>query len=195
MSKSLKERYEKELLEAVQKELGFENKFQSPRLVKVVVNVGLGDAAQNAKLLEKGVNELTQITGQKPVVTRAKKSIAGFKIRQGMPVGAMVTLRGERMFDFLNKLVCIVLPRIRDFRGLSEKGFDTRGNFNIGLKDQLVFPEINYDEVDRLRGLNITIVTTAQDDMAAKSLLKHIGFPFRKAGGGEGKEEQNTPAA
>jgi large subunit ribosomal protein L5 len=195
MSKSLKERYEKELLQAVQKELGFENKFQSPRLVKVVVNVGLGDAAQNAKLLEKGVNELTQITGQKPVVTRAKKSIAGFKIRQGMPVGAMVTLRGERMFDFLNKLVCIVLPRIRDFRGLSEKGFDTRGNYNIGLKDQLVFPEINYDEVDRLRGLNITIVTTAQDDMAAKSLLKHIGFPFRKAAGGEGKEEQNTPAA
>jgi large subunit ribosomal protein L5 len=195
MSKSLKERYEKELLQAVQKELGFENKFQSPRLVKVVVNVGLGDAAQNAKLLEKGVNELTQITGQKPVVTRAKKSIAGFKIRQGMPVGAMVTLRGERMFDFLNKLVCIVLPRIRDFRGLSEKGFDTRGNYNIGLKDQLVFPEINYDEVDRLRGLNITIVTTAQDDMAAKALLKHIGFPFRKASGGEGKEEQNTPAA
>jgi large subunit ribosomal protein L5 len=189
---TLKERYDKEILPAVLKELGYANRFQAPRLVKVVVNVGLGDGAQNAKILEKAVNELTMITGQKPVVTRAKKSIAGFKIRQGMPVGAMVTLRGDRMFDFLAKLNNIVLPRIRDFRGLSEKGFDTRGNYNIGLRDQLVFPEINYDQVERLRGMNITIVTTAQTDMEAHALLKHLGFPFRKVGAGEGKGE---PAA
>lgn len=195
---TLKERYQKEILQAVQKELGLESSYQCPRLVKIVVNVGLGDAAQNAKLLEKGVKELTMITGQKPVVTRAKKSIAGFKVREGMPVGAMVTLRGDRMYDFMAKLVGIVLPRIRDFRGLSEKGFDTRGNYNIGLKDQLVFPEINYDEVDRVRGMNITIVTTAENDMHAKSLLKHIGFPFRKVAGEQAAkpaEEQSTPAA
>jgi large subunit ribosomal protein L5 len=183
---SLKERYEKEIVPAIMKELGYTNRYQVPKLVKVVVNIGLGDGAQNAKVLDKGVNELSQITGQKPVVTRAKKSIAGFKIRQGMPVGAMVTLRGDRMYDFIVKLNSIVLPRIRDFRGLSEKAFDTRGNYNIGLRDQLVFPEINYDEVERMRGMNITIVTTAKNDIEARALLNHLGFPFRKAQAKEG---------
>lgn len=178
---SLKERYENEIVPAIMKELGFTNRYQVPRLVKIVVNVGLGDGAQNAKILDKGVNELTQITGQKPVVTRAKKSIAGFKIRQGMPVGAMVTLRGDRMYDFVVKLNDIVFPRIRDFRGISEKAFDTRGNYNIGLKDQLVFPEIDYDQVERMRGMNITIVTSAKNDIEARALLNHLGFPFRKA--------------
>jgi large subunit ribosomal protein L5 len=186
---TLIERYTSEILPAVLKELGYENLLQAPRLVKVVVNVGLGDGAQNAKIFEKGVNELTQITGQKPVITRAKKSIAGFKVRQGMPVGAMVTLRGDRMFDFIAKLNYIVFPRIRDFRGLNDKAFDTRGNYNIGLKDQLVFPEIDYDMVDRLRGMNITIVTSGKNDMEARVLLKHLGFPFKKAAHHEEKPQ------
>lgn len=178
---TLKEQYEKEMVPALMKELGYDNRFQIPKLVKVVVNVGLGDGAQNAKIFENGVNELSMITGQKPVITRAKKSIAGFKVREGMPIGAMVTLRGERMYDFLAKLNFIVLPRIRDFRGLNEKGFDGRGNYNIGLRDQIVFPEIDYDKVDRLRGMNITIVTTATNDRDAKALLTLMGIPFRKA--------------
>lgn len=178
---TLKERYENEMVPALLKELGYDNRFQIPKLVKVVVNVGLGDGAQNAKIFENGVNELSMITGQKPVITRAKKSIAGFKVREGMPIGAMVTLRGDRMYDFLAKLNFIVLPRIRDFRGLNEKGFDGRGNYNIGLRDQIVFPEIDYDKVDRLRGMNITIVTTATSDRDAKALLTLMGIPFRKA--------------
>jgi large subunit ribosomal protein L5 len=182
MASHLKERFYGEIVTPLMQELGAQNIYQVPRLIKVVVNVGLGDAAQNAKLLDQGVQELTMITGQKPVVTRAKKSIAGFKIRQGMPIGAMVTLRGDRMYHFISKLTGIVLPRIRDFRGLSEKAFDGRGNYNIGLKDQLVFPEVSYDEVNRVRGMNITLVTTARNDVEAKALLTHLGFPFRKIG-------------
>jgi large subunit ribosomal protein L5 len=178
---TLKERYEKEVVTALMKELGHTNKFQIPHLEKVIVNIGLGDGAQNAKLFDNGVEELQAITGQKPIITRAKKSIAGFKIRQGMPIGAKVTLRGERMYDFIAKLTGIVLPRIRDFRGLNPKGFDGRGNYNLGLKDQLVWPEIPYDKVQRMRGMNITIVTSAGDDMEARMLLEHLGFPFRKA--------------
>lgn len=178
---ALKERYQKEIVPALKKQLGHENDLQVPRLEKIVVNVGLGDGASNAKLFDMGVEELQAITGQKPVMTRAKKSIAGFKIRQGMPIGVKVTLRGARMYDFLAKLTGVVLPRIRDFRGLSPKAFDGLGNYNLGLKDQLVFPEIDYDKVQRMRGLNITLVTSARNDIEAKALLEHFGFPFRKA--------------
>jgi len=179
---TLKERYQQEMVPALMKELGLSNIYEIPRLEKLIINLGLGDGAQNAKLFDAGVQELQAIAGQKPVITRAKKSIAGFKIRQGMPIGAKVTLRGERMYDFIAKLTGVVLPRIRDFRGLSPKGFDGRGNYNLGLKDQLVFPEINYDKVQRLRGMNITIVTSAKTDMEARALLNQLGFPFRKAG-------------
>jgi large subunit ribosomal protein L5 len=180
--KSLKEQYKERIAAALKKELGLENDFEIPRLEKIVINVGLGDGASNAKLLDAGVQELCDITGQKAVVTRAKTSIAGFKIREGMPIGAKVTLRGERMYDFMAKLVGVVLPRIRDFRGLNPRGFDGRGNYNLGLKDQLVFPEINYDRVQRLRGMNITFVTSATNDIASKALLVQMGFPFRKSG-------------
>jgi len=182
---SLKERYQKQMVPALMKELGVSNIFEIPHLEKVVVNIGLGDGAQNAKLFDAGVEELQSMTGQKPVITRAKKSIAGFKIRQGMPIGAKVTLRGERMYDFVAKLTGIVLPRIRDFRGLNPKGFDGRGNYNLGLHDQLVFPEINYDKVLRSRGMNITIVTSGRNDMEARALLEQLGFPFRKSGKAE----------
>jgi large subunit ribosomal protein L5 len=177
---ALKEQFKEKISKELLKELGFDNEFQIPKIAKIVINVGLGDASQNAKALDQGVEQLGTITGQKPIVTRAKKSIAGFKIRQGMPIGAMVTLRGDRMYDFLAKLVSIALPRIRDFRGLNLSGFDGRGNYNIGLKDQLVFPEINYDQVARLRGMNISIVTTARNDLEAKALLVALGFPFKK---------------
>ena len=187
---TLKERYEKEIVSVLMEELGHSNKYQTPRLEKIIVNIGLGDGAQNAKLFDAGVQELQAIAGQKPVITRAKKSIAGFKIRQGMPIGAKVTLRGERMYDFIAKLTGVVLPRIRDFRGLSPKGFDGRGNYNLGLKDQLVFPEIHYDKVQRLRGMNITIVTSATTDMEARALLNQLGFPFRKA-----KSDAEAPQA
>lgn len=179
----LKERFNQEIVPALQKKLGLKNVMQVPRLEKIVINVGLGDAAQNARSMEAGLLELTNMTGQKPVTTRAKKSIAGFKVREGMPVGGRVTLRGERLYDFTTKLVSIVLPRIRDFRGLNEKGFDGRGNYNIGLKDQLCFPEIKYDKVDRIRGMNITLVTSAQTDMEGRALLEALGFPFRKPEG------------
>jgi len=187
---TLKERYEQEIVPVLMEELGHSNKYQTPRLEKLIVNIGLGDGAQNAKLFDAGVQELQAIAGQKPVITRAKKSIAGFKIRQGMPIGAKVTLRGERMYDFIAKLTGVVLPRIRDFRGLSPKGFDGRGNYNLGLKDQLVFPEIHYDKVQRLRGMNITIVTSATTDMEARALLNQLGFPFRKA-----KSDAEAPQA
>jgi large subunit ribosomal protein L5 len=186
---TLKEIYEKDVIPALMQELGLTNKHQVPQLVKIVVNVGLGDGAQNQKVMDAGVSELQMITGQRPVVTRAKKSIAGFKVRQGMPIGTMVTLRGDRMYDFLSKLIGIALPRIRDFRGVSEKGFDGRGNYNIGLTDQLVFPEIEYDKIERLRGMNITIVTTAKTDAHAMALLKHMGVPFRKT-----RAQQMQPA-
>ena len=175
----LKERFLKEIAPALMKEFGVTNPMAVPHLHKIVVNMGVGEATQNAKVLDPAVNELGQITGQKPVVTRAKKSIAAFKVRAGMPIGAMVTLRGDRMYEFLDRLVNVVLPRVRDFRGVSTKSFDGRGNYTLGLHDQLIFPEIDYAKVDKLKGMNVTIVTTASSDAQARALLKHIGMPFR----------------
>jgi large subunit ribosomal protein L5 len=175
----LRTRFEKEVAPALLKELELDNKMAVPRLHKIVVNMGVGEATQNAKVLDPAVNELGQITGQKPVVTRAKKSIAAFKVRQGQSIGAMVTLRGDRMYEFLDRLLNIVLPRVRDFKGVSTKSFDGRGNYTIGLHDQLIFPEISYEKVDKLKGMNVTIVTTAANDNQARSLLKHLGMPFR----------------
>jgi large subunit ribosomal protein L5 len=175
----LRVQFEKEVAVVLMKELDLKNPMAVPRLNKIVVNMGVGEATQNAKIIDPAVNELGQITGQKPVVTKAKKSIAAFKVREGMPIGAMVTLRGDRMYEFLDRLVSIVLPRVRDFKGVSTKSFDGRGNYTIGLHDQLIFPEIDYAKVDKLKGMNVTIVTTAQTDDQARSLLKHLGMPFR----------------
>jgi large subunit ribosomal protein L5 len=175
----LRTRFEKEVAVALMKELELKNPMAVPRLNKIVVNMGVGEATQNAKLIDPAVNELGQIAGQKPVVTRAKKSIAAFKVREGMPIGAMVTLRGDRMYEFFDRLVSIVLPRVRDFRGVSTKSFDGRGNYTLGLHDQLIFPEIDYAKVDKMKGMNVTIVTTARSDDQARSLLKHLGMPFR----------------
>jgi large subunit ribosomal protein L5 len=175
----LKERFLNEIAPALMKELAMENPMAVPHLHKIVVNMGVGEATQNAKIMDPAVNELGQITGQKPVVTRAKKSIAAFKVREGMPIGAMVTLRGDRMYEFLDRLMSIVLPRVRDFKGVSTKSFDGRGNYTIGLRDQLIFPEIDYSRVDKQKGMNVTIVTTAGSDDQARSLLKHLGMPFR----------------
>jgi large subunit ribosomal protein L5 len=175
----LRARFEKEIAPALLKELELSNKMAVPRLNKIVVNMGVGEATQNAKILDPAVNELGQITGQKPVVTRAKKSIAAFKVREGQAIGAMVTLRGDRMYEFLDRLVNIVLPRVRDFRGVSTKSFDGRGNYTLGLHDQLIFPEISYEKVDKQKGMNVTIVTTAANDNQARTLLKHLGMPFR----------------
>ena len=175
----LRARYEQEIRPAMMKEMGVGNPMAVPRLEKVVVNMGVGEATQNVKILDPAVNELTQITGQKPVVTRARKSIAAFKVRAHMPIGAMVTLRGDRMYEFLDRLINIALPRVRDFRGVSTKSFDGRGNYTLGLRDQLIFPEIDYAKVDRSKGMNVTIVTSAGDDNQARSLLRHLGMPFR----------------
>lgn len=175
----LRSRFDKEVAPALLKELELKNVMAVPRLHKIIVNMGVGEATQNAKVLDPAVNELGQITGQKPVVTRAKKSIAAFKVRQGQSIGAMVTLRGDRMYEFFDRLVNIVLPRVRDFKGVSTKSFDGRGNYTIGLHDQLIFPEISYEKVDKLKGMNVTIVTTAANDNQARSLLKHMGMPFR----------------
>ncbi|HKV80777.1 MAG TPA: 50S ribosomal protein L5 [Candidatus Sulfotelmatobacter sp.] len=175
----LRAKFEKDVAPVLLKELELKNPMAVPRLHKIVVNMGVGEATQNAKVLDPAVNELGQITGQKPVVTRAKKSIAAFKVRQGQSIGAMVTLRGDRMYEFFDRLVNIVLPRVRDFRGVSSKSFDGRGNYTIGLHDQLIFPEISYEKVDKLKGMNVTIVTTAANDNQARSLLKHMGMPFR----------------
>jgi len=175
----LRSRFEKEVAPALLKELELKNPMAVPRLHKIVVNMGVGEATQNAKVLDPAVNELGQITGQRPVVTRAKKSIAAFKVRQGQSIGAMVTLRGDRMYEFFDRLVNIVLPRVRDFRGVSTKSFDGRGNFTLGLHDQLIFPEISYEKVDKQKGMNVTIVTTARSDNQARTLLKHLGMPFR----------------
>ncbi len=175
----LRTRFEKEVSQSLMKELELKNPMAVPRLHKIVVNMGVGEATQNAKLIDPAVNELGQITGQKPVTTKAKKSIAAFKVREGMPIGAMVTLRGDRMYEFLDRLLSIVLPRVRDFRGVSTKSFDGRGNYTLGLRDQLIFPEIDYSKVDKLKGMNVTIVTTARSDDQARSLLKHLGMPFR----------------
>jgi large subunit ribosomal protein L5 len=175
----LRTRFDKEVAPALLKELELANAMAVPRLHKIVVNMGVGEATQNAKVLDPAVNELGQITGQKPVVTRAKKSIAAFKVRQGQAIGAMVTLRGDRMYEFFDRLVNIVLPRVRDFRGVSTKSFDGRGNYTLGLHDQLIFPEISYEKVDKQKGMNVTIVTTAANDNQARTLLKHMGMPFR----------------
>jgi large subunit ribosomal protein L5 len=175
----LRAKFDKEVAPALLKELELKNVMAVPRLHKIVVNMGVGEATQNAKVLDPAVNELGQITGQKPVVTRAKKSIAAFKVRQGQSIGAMVTLRGDRMYEFLDRLVSVVLPRVRDFKGVSTKSFDGRGNFTLGLHDQLIFPEISYEKVDKQKGMNVTIVTTAANDNQARTLLKHLGMPFR----------------
>ena len=175
----LRERYKKEVVPALQKEFGYGNVMAIPRITKIVVNMGLGDATQNAKIVDTGADEIGRITGQKPVVTRAKKSIAQFKVRKGMPIGTMVTLRGERMWEFLDRLIAVALPRVRDFRGVSPKGFDGRGNYTLGLKDQLLFPEIDYMKVDKARGMNISVVTTARTDEESRKLLQLLGVPFR----------------
>jgi large subunit ribosomal protein L5 len=175
----LRARFEKEVAPALLKELALANAMAVPRLNKIVVNMGVGEATQNSKILDPAVNELGQITGQKPVVTRARKSIAAFKVREGQSIGAMVTLRGDRMYEFFDRLVNIVLPRVRDFRGVSTKSFDGRGNYTLGLHDQLIFPEISYEKVDKQKGMNVTIVTTAANDSQARTLLKHLGMPFR----------------
>lgn len=176
----LRERYEKEVVPALTKEFGYTNVMAIPKITKVVVNMGLGEATQNAKIVETAAEELGRIAGQKPVVTRARKSIAQFRLREGMPIGSMVTLRGPRMYDFLDRLISIALPRVRDFRGVPTKGFDGRGNYTLGLKDQLLFPEIDYMRVDKTRGMNITVVTTARTDEESRRLLQLIGFPFRQ---------------
>ena len=176
----LRAKFEKELAPVLLKELELKNAMAVPRLNKIVVNMGVGEATQNAKVLDPAVNELTQITGQKPITTKAKKSIAAFKVREGQSIGAMVTLRGDRMYEFFDRLVNVVLPRVRDFKGVSTKSFDGRGNFTLGLHDQLIFPEISYEKVDKLKGMNVTIVTTAANDNQARTLLKHLGMPFRQ---------------
>jgi large subunit ribosomal protein L5 len=176
----LRVRYSKEVVPALMKHFSYTNVMAVPKLEKIVINMGLGEAVANAKILDVAVGELGQIAGQRPVITRAKKSIANFKLRQNMPIGAAVTLRGERMFEFLDRLTNVVLPRVRDFRGVSLKSFDGRGNYTLGLRDQLIFPEISYEKVDKIRGMNVTIVTTARTDDEARELLKQLGMPFRQ---------------
>jgi large subunit ribosomal protein L5 len=179
MAARFKEKYLTEIRPAIAKELGITNAMAIPRLEKIVVNMGLGEATQNVKIMDPLVADLGAIAGQKPVVTKAKKSIAQFKVREGMPIGAMVTLRGDKMYEFLDRLISIALPRVRDFRGVSSKSFDGRGNYTLGLRDQLIFAEIDYAKVDKLKGMNVTIVTTAADDNGARALLKGFGMPFR----------------
>ena len=180
MSARLKAKYQKDVIPALQKEFGYKNVMAVPKIEKVVVNMGLGEATANAKIIDTGADELARITGQKPVTRRAKKSIAAFKVRKGMPVGTMVTLRGERMWEFLDRLMTIALPRVRDFKGVSPRGFDGRGNYTLGLRDQLLFPEIDYMKVDKARGMNVSVVTTAKTDEEARKLLQFIGMPFRQ---------------
>jgi len=180
MAARLKEKYNSEIRTALQKELGLDNIMAVPRIEKIVVNMGLGEATQNTKLLDPLVADLGAVTGQKPVTTKAKKSIAAFKVRAGMSIGAMVTLRSDAMYEFLDRLISTALPRVRDFRGVSTKSFDGRGNYTLGLRDQLIFPEIDYSKVEKLKGMNITIVTTATDDNSARALLRQFGMPFRQ---------------
>ncbi|MEO6966327.1 MAG: 50S ribosomal protein L5 [Acidobacteriaceae bacterium] len=180
MAARLKDKYLKEIKPALLKELDLKNIMAVPRLEKIVLNMGLGEATQNVKVMDPLMTDLGLITGQKPVVTRAKKSIAAFKVREGMPIGAMVTLRGEKMYEFLDRLISTAIPRVRDFRGVSAKSFDGRGNYTLGIRDQLIFPEIDYSRVDKLKGMNVTIVTTAKDDQQARALLQHFGIPFQQ---------------
>ena len=176
----LKDKYRNEVIPALTKEFGYTNVMAVPRVRKVVVNMGLGEATSNAKLVDVGADEVARITGQKPVARRAKKSIAAFKVRKGMPIATMVTLRGERMWEFIDRLMNIALPRVRDFKGVSPKAFDGRGNYTLGLKEQIIFPEIDYDKIDEIKGMNITFVTTARTDEQGRALLKALGMPFRK---------------
>ncbi len=177
---NLKTAYKEKYRDLIQKELGLENVMQVPRMEKIVVNMGLGEALQNAKLIDSGIDQLRIITGQQPVVTKAKKSISNFKLREGVPIGLRVTLRGNRMYEFFERFVSFALPRVRDFKGLSPKAFDGRGNYTVGLKEQLIFPEINFDKIEKIKGMNITICTTAKTDQEGKSLLTHMGLPLRK---------------
>ena len=179
MAARLKEKYQKEIKQSLQKDLGLDNTMAVPRLEKIVINMGLGEATQNVKIMDPLLADLGAIAGQKAVITKAKKSIAAFKLREGMPIGAMVTLRGDKMYEFLDRLIAIALPRVRDFRGVSSKSFDGRGNYTLGLRDQLIFAEIDYAKVDKTKGMNVTIVTTANDDDGARALLKGFGMPFR----------------
>ncbi|ANB59001.1 50S ribosomal protein L5 [Anoxybacillus sp. B7M1] len=176
----LKEKYVKEVIPALMSKFNYKSVMQVPKIEKIVINMGVGDAVQNAKALDNAVEELALISGQKPIVTRAKKSIAGFRLREGMPIGAKVTLRGERMYEFFDKLISVSLPRVRDFRGVSKKSFDGRGNYTLGIKEQLIFPEIDYDKVNKVRGMDIVIVTTANTDEEARELLTLLGMPFQK---------------
>lgn len=176
----LKQRYQDEVTPSLMKKFEYESVMQVPKVEKIVINMGVGDAVQNSKALDSAVEELSLISGQKPLITRAKKSIAGFRLREGMPIGAKVTLRGERMYEFLHKLIAVSLPRVRDFRGISKNAFDGRGNYTLGVKEQLIFPEINYDKVNKVRGLDIVIVTTANTDEEARELLGELGMPFQK---------------
>jgi large subunit ribosomal protein L5 len=180
MAARLRERYQKEVAPALAKEFGITNPMATPKLEKIVINMGMGEAIANAKVIDTAADELRAVTGQKPVTTRAKKSIAAFKLRQGMPIGTMVTLRGDRMYEFLDRLVSVALPRVRDFRGVSPKAFDGRGNYTLGIRDQLIFPEIDFNKVDKTRGMNISIVTTARNDEQARALLRALGMPFRQ---------------
>jgi large subunit ribosomal protein L5 len=182
MSEALKERYETEIAPALKKALNLDNVMQIPRIKKIVVNIGVGEALENAKALDAAVGDMTQITGQKPVITKARLSIANFKLREGRAIGVKVTLRGDRMWAFLDRLMNVALPRVRDFRGISPDAFDGRGNYTLGLREQLVFPEIEYDKIDKLRGLEVAIVTTARTDDEARQLLQMLGMPFRKDG-------------
>ncbi len=175
----LRERYIKEIAPQLQKQYNYKNPMQIPKLEKIVLNMGLGEAIHNIKVLDRAVEELSLIAGQRPVITRARKSIASFKLREGMPIGCMVTLRAERMYDFFEKLVNIALPRVRDFRGVTDRSFDGRGNYTLGIREHIIFPEIDYDKIDKIKGLNITIVTTAKTDEEGKSLLRLMGMPFR----------------
>ena len=180
MAARLRERYKNEVAPALAKEFDITNPMAVPKLEKIVINMGLGEAIANAKIVDTAADELTAITGQKPVTTRAKKSIAAFKLRQGMPIGSMVTLRGDRMYEFFDRLVSVALPRVRDFRGVSPRAFDGRGNYTLGVRDQLIFPEIDFNKVDKTRGMNISIVTTARNDEQARALLRALGMPFRQ---------------
>src|SRR6202795_94157 len=180
MAARLRQHYQKAVVPALSKEFGYKNVMAVPKLEKISVNIGLGEATQNAKLMDGAVNELGQVAGQKPVVTKARKSIAAFKLRENMPIGCMVTLRGDRMYEFLDRLVNVALPRVRDFRGVSSKSFDGRGNYTLGIHDQLIFPEIDYNKVQKTKGMNICITTTAKTDAEGQALLKHMGMPFSK---------------
>jgi large subunit ribosomal protein L5 len=176
---TLKERYEREIIPQLMKRFGYKNVMQAPRLERIVINMGLGEAIQNIKVLDSAVEEIGLITGQRPVITKARKSIAQFKLRKGMPIGCMVTLRKDRMYEFFNRLVNVALPRVRDFRGVSGKSFDGRGNYAFGIREQLIFPEVDYDKIDKVKGMNIIIVTTAATDEEGKELLRLLGMPFR----------------